>query len=142
MPTGSCFCGNIKVEYSGEPAMTVLCHCTDCRKIGGGNYSNNIVVPSQQFKVLSGTPKEISKAADSGGKITSCFCADCGTTLYRYGDTFGGIDGMMIVKAGILDDVNVINSTKPGAELYAPGRVQWVAALEGANQVDAMPPPS
>ncbi|KAK5075791.1 hypothetical protein LTR24_009882 [Lithohypha guttulata] len=131
MPTGSCFCGNIKVEYSGEPAMTVLCHCTDCRKIGGGNYSNNIVVPSQQFKVLSGTPKEISKAADSGG-----------TTLYRYGDTFGGIDGMMIVKAGILDDVNVINSTKPGAELYAPGRVQWVAALEGANQVDAMPPPS
>ena len=23
MPTGSCFCGNIKVEWSGEPAMTV-----------------------------------------------------------------------------------------------------------------------
>jgi len=108
--------------------------------------------------VLSGTPKEISKTADSGNKITSCFCGDCGkpcqvleafwadgvtgTTLYRYGDTFGGVDGMRIVKAGILDDVNVINNTKPGAELYAPERVQWVSALEGANQVDSMPPPS
>jgi len=23
MPSGSCFCGNIKVEYTGDPAMTV-----------------------------------------------------------------------------------------------------------------------
>jgi Glutathione-dependent formaldehyde-activating enzyme len=48
-----------------------LCHCADCRKISGGNYSNNIVVPSQNFKILSGTPKEISKTADSGKEITS-----------------------------------------------------------------------
>jgi hypothetical protein len=95
MPTGSCFCGNIKVEYSGEPVMTVcacqaalrvslywplyclltlaqaLCHCSDCRKISGGNYSNNIVVPSENFKILSGNPKQISKTADSGKEITS-----------------------------------------------------------------------
>ena len=63
-----------------------------------------------------------------------------GTTLYRYGDTFGGIDGMRVIKAGILDDVNIINSTKPGAELFAPERVSWVAGLEGAGQIDAMPP--
>lgn len=24
MPSGSCFCGNVKVEYNGEPAMTVI----------------------------------------------------------------------------------------------------------------------
>lgn len=63
-----------------------------------------------------------------------------GTTLFRYGDSFGGIDGMRIIKAGILDDISVINNTKPGAELFAPERVQWVAALEGSDQVDAMPP--
>lgn len=55
-----------------------LCHCSDCRKISGGNYSNNIVVPSQQFKLVSGAPKEITKTADSGKPITSCFCGDCG----------------------------------------------------------------
>lgn len=127
------------MEYSGDPAMTALCHCGDCRKISGGNYSNNIVVPSQQFKVLKGTPKEISKTADSGKQITSCFCGDCGTTLYRYGDTFGGIDGMRIIKAGILDDVSVINGIVPGAELFVPERIKWVSGLPDAKQVDAMP---
>lgn len=99
MPTGGCFCDAIKVEYSGEPAMTVscpvqdhriyatnlfqaLCHCADCRKISGGNYSNNIVVPSSNFKVTQGKPKEISKTADSGKTITSCFCGDCGKSFY------------------------------------------------------------
>lgn len=46
---------------------------------------------------------------------------------------------MRIIKAGILDDVNVINSITPGAELYAPERIKWVSSVSGANQVDAMP---
>jgi hypothetical protein len=45
---------------------------------------------------------------------------------------------MRIIKAGILDDVNIINNTKPGAELFAPERIKWVAPLDGA-QLDAMP---
>jgi hypothetical protein len=46
---------------------------------------------------------------------------------------------MRVIKAGILDDVDIINNNKPGAELFAPGRVKWVAPLDGA-QLDAMPP--
>jgi hypothetical protein len=42
---------------------------------------------------------------------------------------------MRIIKAGVMDDVSVINNTKPGAELFAPERIQWVGAVEGANQV-------
>ena len=38
-----------------------------------------------------------------------------------------------------IDQVSVINSIKPGAELFAPERVKWVAALDGAGQIDAMP---
>jgi hypothetical protein len=46
---------------------------------------------------------------------------------------------MRVIKAGTLDDVDIINNTKPGAELFAPERVKWVEALDGA-QLDAMPP--
>ena len=46
---------------------------------------------------------------------------------------------MRIIKAGVMDDISVINATKPGAELFAPERVAWVNAVEGANQVDTMP---
>ena len=65
-------------------------------------------------------------------------CWYSGTTLFRYGDSFGGKDGMRIIKAGILDDVNIINNTKPGAELFASERIKWVAGLDGAGQVEGM----
>lgn len=94
MPTGSCFCGNVKYEYQGEPEMKVssmhhqrysicplnilqaLCHCYDCKKISGGNYSNNFIVNEDGFKVTQGTPKTISKKADGGNEITSHFCRE------------------------------------------------------------------
>ncbi|KPI34467.1 uncharacterized protein AB675_4057 [Cyphellophora attinorum] len=140
MPTGSCFCEKVKIEYSGEPAMTALCHCADCRKISGGLYSHNIVVPVSAFNITSGksTLKEISKTADSGKSITSAFCTDCGTTVFRYGDSFGGPDGMRIIKAGVLDDVDVLNNTKPGAELYASERISWVQKVGGSEDKKGM----
>ena len=112
-----------------------LCHCADCRKTSGGNYSNNIIVPGENFKLVSGTPKRFSKTADSGKTITSHFCPDCGTTLFRDGETF---KEAKVIKAGVLDDVNVVNNTKPMAELYAPERIKWVAAVHESKQVPAM----
>jgi hypothetical protein len=38
---------------------------------------------------------------------------------------------MRIIKAGILDDVNILNNSKPGAELFAPERIAWVDAVVG-----------
>lgn len=47
---------------------------------------------------------------------------------------------MRVIKTGVLDDVNIINNTKPKAELYAPERISWIPPTDGANQVEAMPP--
>jgi hypothetical protein len=47
---------------------------------------------------------------------------------------------MRIIKAGILDDVNILNQTKPAAEFFAPERIKWVPAVEDAGQIDTMPP--
>ena len=59
--------------------------------------------------------------------------------MFRYGDSFGGINGLKIIKAGILDDVNVINNTMPTTELFAPQRIEWVKAVDGVGDVDGMP---
>lgn len=45
---------------------------------------------------------------------------------------------MRIIKAGIMDDIDVINQTKPGAELFSPERITWVAAVDGANQLETV----
>lgn len=56
MPEGGCFCNKIRLSYTGEPNDYALCHCLDCRKIGGASYSNNLTIPEQNFKLHSGTP--------------------------------------------------------------------------------------
>ncbi|KAF2417410.1 hypothetical protein EJ08DRAFT_600070 [Tothia fuscella] len=135
MPVGGCFCGKCRIEYSGEPAMKALCHCLDCRKITGSTYSVNIAIPGSGFKVTSGTPKSIGKTAESGKEITSYFCGDCGSTLYRDGESFGDLK---IIKVGIMDDVEALAEAKPGVELYVAKRVSWVPETRGAEQKEGM----
>jgi hypothetical protein len=130
-------------------------------------FSNNYVIPSDRFKVF-GEPKEISKIADSGNRIVNCFCGDCGklillrdylmsfyasmlcvslaktnsipgTTMYRWGDGFGGKDGMRIIQPGILDDKNVIDDFLPDLEMFTGDRVKWIGAIDGLAQHEKMP---
>ena len=61
--------------------------------------------------------------------------------MYRYGDAFGGIHGMRVIQAGILDDIGVVNNTVLRDELFVPKRVHWIPALAGVRQNEAMPPP-
>jgi hypothetical protein len=142
------------VNFSGEPAAHLLCHCLDCRKITGATYSNNILLPEEQFNLESGMsrvllshypqpnaknagkPKTIAKKADSGNEITSHFCGDCGTTLYRTGDSF---PGKIILKAGVLDDINWASEHVPKGELFISERVKWMPAVSDADQIKGMP---
>ncbi|CAK45870.1 uncharacterized protein An11g01330 [Aspergillus niger] len=121
MTTGSCFCGNIQVEFSGEPMIVAICHCHDCRKITGTLYSYNFVFKSDSFKI-SGRPKELPKTCDSGGRIMNHFCGDCGTPLYGHKVNADGSAGeLKIVRAGIFDD-ETVNKYKPGHEVYTGRR--------------------
>lgn len=86
--------------------------------------------------MTKGKPKEISVKAGSGNQITSYFCGDCGSTLWRQGATFGD---SRIIKVGVMDDVDALDQAQPAVELYAPERVSWVGAVAGAGQKKAMP---
>jgi hypothetical protein len=136
MPSGSCFCEKVKYSYEGDIQGKALCHCRDCQKITGSTYSTNIIVPGDNFKVTAGSPKEFSKTADSGNKITSHFCGDCGSTLWRDGATFGP---NKVIKVGSLDDSKALEDAKPGVELYVPERISWVHGVQEASQLKGMP---
>ncbi|KAI1638249.1 Mss4-like protein [Biscogniauxia mediterranea] len=132
MPTGSCLCGNIRISYEGQPSLRALCYCTDCRKVSGSMYSTNLIVADSDFRVTAGTPKRFAKVADSGNEITSFFCPDCGTTLWREAVPF---PGSKIVKAGTLDDADAIAKEVPAVELWACRRPAWVPGLSGTTQL-------
>lgn len=94
-----------------------------------------MLVKEDDFKVLSGNAKTISKTADSNKTITSHFCGDCGSTMWRDGPTF---PGLKILKVGTLDDVDALAKAKPTVELFAPTRVEWVNEIPGAAQKQTM----
>ncbi|KAH0565732.1 hypothetical protein GP486_000874 [Trichoglossum hirsutum] len=133
MPTGSCWCGEVKYEYSGEPTMKVICHCLTCHKTGGGTHTVSALVPSTSFRVISGTPKAFTKQHESGMMLTINFCSTCGSTLWKKGDV-GPLRELAIVEVGTLDDLGVLDGLRPQAELYTCYRAKWLGELEGTVQ--------
>ncbi|CAG9996023.1 unnamed protein product [Clonostachys byssicola] len=141
MPRGGCLCGKIRIAYYGEPNSKVICHCTDCRKISGSTYGVDLLIPTDRFFVTAGDVRKYQKPADSGRILTSHFCGDCGTTLFRecYDDP-SAFGGAVILKLGVLDaeQRSVLDDAKPTAELFVGQRVGWVTPIEGAEQREGM----
>ncbi|KAB8072113.1 Mss4-like protein [Aspergillus leporis] len=139
MAFGGCFCGKIRIECSGQPITSALCHCFDCRKLTGTLYTYSFIFNSADLKI-TGSPKEVAKTSDSGNHIKNYFCSDCGTPLYGHRIESGVPDKITIVRAGIFDDLEMLNQHKPKAEIYINGRVSWNCPLEGVDQFAGMLP--
>ena len=123
----------IRTKYSTTQA---LCHCLDCKKMSGSVYSTNVVAPGEGFKVTSGKPKTWTKKADSGVDVTTSFCRNCGTNLWRETPTFGD---NKVVKIVIFYNLSDLNDAKPDVELYAHQLASWIPALPDAKQLKGMP---
>jgi hypothetical protein len=64
-----------------------------------------------------------------------------GTPLYGFRiEPSGAADDIVIVRAGIFDELEVLNARRPVAELYINGRVSWMCPLEGTAQFEGMLP--
>ncbi|KAI5245500.1 hypothetical protein E4T43_03137 [Aureobasidium subglaciale] len=134
MGKGSCYCGKVSFTYEGEPLNKAICHCTDCQKISGSAYTTNIVVPVEGFNV-NGTPKKYSAKAATGREVTTVFCGDCGSPLWREGEMS---KDTLVVRAGSLDDKGALTAAKPLAEVYTSDRAGWLGEQEGAKQFPEM----
>ncbi|KAI4733717.1 hypothetical protein E4T50_15740 [Aureobasidium sp. EXF-12298] len=135
MAKGSCACGEVKFEYQGEPAGKGACHCIPCRKTSGTTNSYNLMIPSDKYKILSGSLRTWTRKGDTGKGVTYNYCQNCPTILYVTGEAIQGIN---IVKMGTLDDQEDIEKLgKPGLELYTKNRPQWCDAIPGAQQMEA-----
>ncbi|KAE8375405.1 Mss4-like protein [Aspergillus bertholletiae] len=133
MPTGSCLCKRVKYEYRAEPIKKAVCHCLVCRKVSSGS-SANVLVSESHFRITSGAPKTFSMVHESGMNLTTHFCENCGTLLYKEGD-LEEFKGSVIILAGTLDDAEDFEKAKPEAELFVKHRASWWPELRYAAQL-------
>ena len=82
MGDARCSCGAVTISLPEEPArFVVACHCLDCQRRTGAPFGVGAYYPADVV-TISGTTKEFTHAAASGGNIHNYFCPQCGSTVY------------------------------------------------------------
>jgi len=81
MGNAQCSCGAVTLSLPGPSRLVVACHCIDCQRRSGAPFTVGAFYPTDAV-TISGTTKEYTRAADSGGKVHRHFCPNCGSTVY------------------------------------------------------------
>lgn len=86
---GGCLCGNVRYETTAEPAIQLLCYCTDCQTVSGALGYAAYVVPIESLVIKQGNPAAFDVRAESGRINSRRFCPECGTRIYAQLDELG-----------------------------------------------------
>ena len=96
MLSGSCMCGSVLYEITGDCREIIACHCNECRKASGHFTAATATIPENLKLVNEAGLKwyRSSSIAQRG------FCQNCGSTLFWKPDSgdrisvyVGTIDG-------------------------------------------------
>ena len=93
--SGSCLCGAVAYEVTGELRNAVGCHCGQCRKMTG-HYLAATAAKHDRFRLIRDDGLAWYRSSDTAQRG---FCRVCGSTLFWQGD---GRDYIAIA-AGSLD---------------------------------------
>ncbi len=131
---GSCHCGSVKYEITGDPKILANCYCNDCRKLSGTGHSTHIILPDEDVAV-SGDLKFYDSTSDSGSTISRGFCPSCGSAVVSRNSAR---PGMSNIRASSLDDPDQIT---PVVNVYVGSAVSWDKPNESLPGFEKMPPP-
>lgn len=116
---GGCLCGAVRYSFEGNPAASLVCHCTHCQKQSGSAFSTILGIPEAAY-FMTGDPVTFRDHGESGKAVERIFCGSCGSPLISKVEV---APGMVWVKAGTLDDTAVF---EPSAHIWTRSKQCWV----------------
>ena len=114
---GSCLCGRVVFEITGDFRRANYCHCSRCRKHSGGAALAQGRIAREHFRLLSGAEAIFTFTPPNG--MAKAFCSRCGSSL------FGGTwpDGPEVsVRLGVLDGDPRI---RPQYHSFIGSKAEW-----------------
>lgn len=128
---GSCLCGTVQFEISGDFERFFLCHCSRCRRGTGSAHAANLFSSMATIEWLSGDGR-IKRYQVPDAVHSRSFCIDCGSPVPR----FQTGTGALIVPAGCLEtDLGMT----PTAHIFFASRADWDGELEKVRTYEAGP---
>ena len=95
MADARCSCGALTLTLPEASKLVVACHCLDCQRRTGAPFGVGAFYPVDAV-AISGTPKEFTREAASGGKVHSYFCSNCGSTIYWKANNLPSLIGVAV----------------------------------------------
>ena len=129
---GSCLCGEVRYEITGNLGIFQYCHCSRCRKLTGSAHSANLFVSPEQFAWTHGEELVGVYAPAQTRHFTTAFCRKCGSSLpwkIKSGKT-------VVIPAGTLDRHPGI---EPSQNVFCGSRAAWYRPAAELPSHDELP---
>ncbi len=130
---GSCLCGAVRYEISGEPLTFYHCHCTRCRKATGTGHASNLLVKAAAVKWVRGEERVRLYKVPEAMRFANTFCTVCGSRVPRYVPQLDAV----VIPAGSLDTDPAI---APQARIFWGSRAGWSCGGDGLPTFPEYPP--
>ncbi|KAL1738780.1 Mss4-like protein [Schizophyllum fasciatum] len=125
---GSCLCGGVRYQLTGEPFTHLVCHCINCQKVTGTAFASNVFFHREQLEITKGEA-ELKEYADlhtqSGKPYRRAFCGLCGSFLLGFPEQNPKI---VIAASGSLDE-GVQGRWAPTKEFYDHNKRPWLPKI-------------
>ena len=131
MIRGSCLCGDIRFELTGEIIDFSACHCSQCRKAYGAAFGPVVVIAREDFRYVCGV--EGVRRFRQSERVNRYFCERCGSPLPMVEEW----DPLVGVPAGLLDDDPGIGLS---SQLFVGSKAPWYEIGDAIPQHDEWPP--
>lgn len=125
MMEGGCNCGNIRYKIEGKPVIVAQCHCKNCQRQSGSAFSVNLMVKADGVTTTGDLTTYEDRDTHSGNPVYRRFCGTCGSPIFS---ELAQGNGMVIVKAGTLDDPTTLT---PAVSVWTSTKWPWVELPEG-----------
>lgn len=129
--TGSCQCGTVAFQISGEFESFFLCHCKRCQKDTGSAHAANLFSTSAAITWVSGR-ESVQTYRVPETRHEKSFCIKCGSAVPAVHQE----GALLQVPAGSLDSPVTI---RPNAHICCASRADWDNGLEEIAKIDGLP---
>jgi hypothetical protein len=126
---GSCRCGQVRIEVSAAPLITMACHCRGCQKMSASAFSLSVAVPVDGFRVAEGE----TVIGGLHGASRHHFCPHCLAWMFTRPE---GLDFLVNLRTTMLDAPGTF---APFVETCTDEKLPW-AETPAAHSYPGFPP--
>lgn len=130
--TGSCLCGEVKLEVIGDPLWVGHCHCPSCQKALGGAFATYAGFKKESVR-LNGDTLTVFRSSPG---VTRRFCSKCGSAVSFEGEAWPEEIHLHVV---LMDDAAAF---EPTGHSYVRTRQPWVHLQDGLPTHDKFSAPN